>query len=237
MEPKQALPTLTPDETKAVKHLLSLYRQGWFPMHETWEDGKTETRWVQPQSRGIIPLDADRFHVPGTLRSRVKSGAFEITTDQAFARVIEECGTPAPGREGTWLHDEIIEAFLLLHDAGHAHSIEAWKSVKGERMLVGGLYGLALGRIFCGESMFSRPLLGGTDASKVCLVHLVHHLRQREFVLLDSQLTNEHLAQFGCYEMARADYLAILAEHCSRDVAWLPFEPEQTRQALASAVR
>lgn len=237
MEPKQAQSNLTPDETKAVTHLLSLYRQGWFPMHETWEDGATETRWVQPQSRGIIPLEADRFHIPSTLKSRVKSGSFEITTDHAFARVIEECGTPAPGREGTWLHDEIIEAFLLLHDAGHAHSIEAWKSDNGERVLVGGLYGLALGRVFCGESMFSRPNLGGTDASKVCLVHLVHHLRRREFVLLDSQLTNEHLAQFGCYEMARPDYLKTLAEHGASEVAWLPFEPQRTRSEVSAATR
>lgn len=234
MKPKRPNPTtpaLTLEETRAVEHLLSLYRQGWFPMHEEWEDGKAETRWVQPNSRGIIPLEAERFHIPSTLRARVRGGKFEITSDESFARVIHECGQPAKGREGTWLDGEIVAAFLLLHKAGHAHSIEAWTIHEGQRTLVGGLYGLALGRVFCGESMFSRPALGGTDASKVCLVHLVHHLRCRGFVLLDSQLSNEHLTQFGCHEIPREQYLEVLKDHAAvhAGVEWKPWEPERTQ--------
>lgn len=193
-------------------------------MNEEWEDGRAETRWVQPNSRGIIPLDEDRFHISSTLRAKVRSGKFEITTDEAFARVIHECGQPAKGREQTWLDDEIVAAFLLLHKAGHAHSVEAWSRHEGVRTLVGGLYGLALGRVFCGESMFSRPAIGGTDASKVCLVHLVHHLRRRGFVLLDSQLSNEHLTQFGCHEIPRGEYLEVLKLHASVGLEWGPLE-------------
>lgn len=232
MKPKRpTLPPLTHEETRAVEHLLSLYRQGWFPMNEEWEDGKAETRWVQPNTRGIIPIEAERFHIPSTLRAKVRGGKFEITSDQAFARVIHECGQPAKGREETWLDDEIVAAFLLLHKAGHAHSIEAWSIHEGQRTLVGGLYGLALGRVFCGESMFSRPALGGTDASKVCLVHLVRHLRRRGFVLLDSQLSNEHLAQFGCHEIPRERYLEVLKYHAAPDAGmeWEPWEPVQTQ--------
>jgi leucyl/phenylalanyl-tRNA---protein transferase len=233
-QPASSLPSLSFEESRAVNHLLSLYRQGWFPMNEEWEDlnGESETRWVQPSSRGVIPLDPVSFHIPGTLRAKVRSGPFEVTADTVFERVIHECGEPAPGRESTWLDNEIVDAFLLLHKAGHAHSIEAWTARDGTRTLVGGLYGLALGRVFCGESMFSRPALGGSDASKVCLVHLVHHLRRRGFVLLDSQLKNDHLAQFGCHDVPREEYLATLTKHAMDSVAWQPFEPSQTMAAL-----
>lgn len=226
MKPEQPL---TAQETHAVRHLLTLYRDGWFPMDEEWEEGKAEIRWVQPANRGIIPLDPASFHIPANLRARVRAAKFEITTDTAFAQVIHECSQPDVGRESTWLHPDIIDAFNLLHDAGHAHSIEAWAMHNGSRTLVGGLYGLALGRAFCGESMFSRPTLGGTDASKVALVQLVHHLRRRGFQLLDSQLTNPHLEQFGCHDIPREDYLAMLKPLTAEEVEWTPFEPDRTR--------
>jgi leucyl/phenylalanyl-tRNA--protein transferase len=241
MKPKQPNidPRLSEVEHHAVENLLILYRQGWFPMNEEWDDlnGGSETRWVQPSSRGVIPLDPAAFHIPSTLRARVRTGTFEITTDTVFDRVIFECGQPAKGRESTWLDAEIVDAFLLLHKAGHAHSIEAWTTRHSTRTLVGGLYGLALGRVFCGESMFSRPALGGSDASKVCLVHLVHHLRRRGFVLLDSQLKNDHLAQFGCHEMAREHYLELLKSHATPQIEWLPFEPRRTIAEIALTLR
>lgn len=192
--------------------------------------------WVQPHERAIVPLD-DRFKVSKSLAQRVRSGRFIVSHDRAFGEVIRACAAPAKGREDTWLHPSIIDAFDLLHQAGHAHSVEAWLPPPGwppaprgvgflhaapptGSTLVGGLYGLALGSIFCGESMFSRPQLGGTDASKVCLVHLVHHLRVRGFTLLDAQLSSEHLERFGMYEMPKDAYAAHLAAHTGDAVAW-----------------
>jgi len=218
-----------PTRNTLIAQLLSLYRDGWFPMARSLEELKearatdpdaSEVSWVQPDQRAIIPLD-ERFKVPTSLARRVRSGRFVVTSDVAFGRVIRACGEPQPEREETWLHPEIIALFELLHDAGHAHSVEAWLAKEnGELVLVGGLYGLSLGRIFAGESMFSRPALGGTDASKVCLVHLVEHLRRRIFVLLDAQLENPHLDQFGLYTMQAEAYQQVLEQEAQRDVAW-----------------
>ncbi|CAG1010193.1 Leucyl/phenylalanyl-tRNA--protein transferase [Phycisphaerales bacterium] len=208
--------------------VLEMYREGWFPMYEGPREG---VRWLQPEHRGIIPLD-EKFHVSRSLRQRVRSGRFLLTSDLAFDEVIRACGQPASGREDTWLHPEIVHVFGLLHRAGLAHSVEAWlppagyqaggpagKPPKGS-ILVGGLYGLHLGSVFCGESMFSRPALGGTDASKVCLVSLVERLRRQRFTLLDAQLTNEHLNQFGLFEMPRAEYLLHLSKHADDPMSW-----------------
>jgi len=244
-----------------VAGLLEAYSQGWFPMahpDRLGGDGEPEVEWVQPRQRAIIPLD-NQFHIPKSLAQRVRSGRFTITTDTAFEPVIRSCAA-APRRDETgddagptWLAPEIIEAFLLLHKHGHAHSIEAWlpldeASSRSEgleetpdasppstpchrdtstpsRALVGGLYGLALGKVFCGESMFHNAARGGTDASKVCLVHLVQHLRARGFELLDAQLANPHTAQFGMYEMPREQYLAKLGALSMSHVSWTPFAP------------
>lgn len=252
-------------ERRVVASLLASYGQGWFPMahpNRLGGNGEPEIEWVQPRHRAIIPLD-DRFHIPKSLAQRVRSGRFTITTDTAFESVIRACAG-VPRRDGfgedagpTWLAPEIINAFLLLHKHGHAHSIEAWlpfsetvlpakrlatgsNSGNGghlrtavatdspsstPRVLVGGLYGLALGKVFCGESMFHASDLGGTDASKVCLVHLVRHLRARGFELLDAQLANPHTAQFGMYEMPREEYLAKLGALSPTPVIWAPFNP------------
>lgn len=208
--------TLTPQERLSVAAILEMYRQGWFPMHQ---EGTSRVEWVQPHHRGLIPLD-DRFHVSRSLAAKVRAGRLIVTHDAAFQRVVRACAQPAPGREDTWLHPDIILAFDLLHRAGHAHSIEAWLPGDGTPALVGGLYGLSLGSVFCGESMFSRPDLGGTDSSKVCLVHLVRHLRCRGFTMLDAQLSNEHLVQFGLYEVPQEEYIAHLEAHGDDDVRW-----------------
>jgi leucyl/phenylalanyl-tRNA--protein transferase len=214
--------------TEAV---IALYRDGWFPMNDPDVD---EVHWVQPNNRGIIPLERDRFVVSRSLRSAVRSNRFLITTNRAFSSVIRECAQPAKGRESTWLAPAIVELFDHLHAVSLAHSIEAWVCDPGTPpRLVGGLYGLAIGTVFCGESMFSRPALGGSNASKVCLVHLVHHLRRRGFTLLDAQMTNDHLERFGCFSMPREEYLAHVARSGDESPPWTPFEPERTIAELA----
>ncbi|MFN7315380.1 MAG: leucyl/phenylalanyl-tRNA--protein transferase [Phycisphaerae bacterium] len=188
-----------------LQAVIDMYRQGWFLMHD---DERGVTEWVQSARRALIPLD-ERFHVPRSTRQAVARGKFEITVDTAFSDVIHGCWQR--DRDGGWLHAEIVEVFLALHEEGIAHSVEAWLTRDGSRELVGGLYGVALGRIFAGESMFSRPEAGGSEASKVCLVRLVEELRARKFVALDSQLRNPHMDQFGLYEIDREEYVAMLA--------------------------
>ncbi len=224
MESKRPNPALTRAEFHVVEQVLRHYAQGWFPMADD-STPQMLVRWVQPQSRALIPLD-QRFVVPRSMRARVRSGRFRVTSDRAFDRVIRACARPRPRDSGEWLSEDIVGAFELLHRAGHAHSVEAWLApAPGEpERLVGGLYGLAQGSVFSGESMFCRPELGGTDASKVCLVHLVAHLRRRGFTLLDAQLANAHTDQFGTYEVPRADYLSHLNAHRRDVVAWLPFD-------------
>jgi leucyl/phenylalanyl-tRNA--protein transferase len=190
--------------------LLRAYAEGLFPMAE--RRGDPTLYWVSPEKRGIIPLDT--FHVPHRLARTVRSGAFTVTADTAFRDVIEACAAPAPGREETWINDEILRLYCALHSTGHAHSIECWQ----DRELVGGLYGVRLGAAFFGESMFSRA----RDASKVALVHLVDGLKRGGFVLLDSQFITAHLARFGAIEIPREQYLMKLAHALSRDAIW-PF--------------
>lgn len=180
--------------------LLKAYSIGLFPMAEDASD--PTVFWVEPESRGVIPLDA--FHVPRSLAKLVRQGKFDITVNQAFPAVIRACAEPARGREKTWINRTILDLYGQLHRMGHAHSVEAWEGAD----LVGGLYGVSLGRAFFGESMFSRK----PDASKVCLVHLVERLRERGFVLLDTQFTTGHLMRFGAIDVPRADYEAMLAE-------------------------
>lgn len=205
---------LTREDRSLISEALSSYARGWFPMFDP--DTKV-VHWVQPRRRGVIPLDEGEFVVSRSLRSVVKSGKFRVTSNLAFGEVIRECAAPGAGhRAETWLCPEIIELFELLHRSGHAHSVEAWIDRPEGPELVGGLYGLVVGSVFCGESMFARPERGGTNASKVCLVHLVGHLRTQRFTMLDAQLSNPHLLQFGCYEIDQAEYaerLFVAASH------------------------
>ena len=204
------------------------YRQGWFPMANP-EAGAIE--WFNPDPRAIIPLDA--FHVPATLSREVRKGRFEIRCDTVFEGVMRACAAPRAPDDLTWIDDAMIEAYVRLHEQGSAHCLEAWR---GDQ-LVGGLYGVHVGGAFFGESMFSRPDLGGTNASKVCLVHLVGWLRHRGFTLLDTQFGTEHLEQFGCVEIDRRQYLVRLADAVQRDIAWGDFwvRPDETDSPTDSA--
>ncbi|HYE62477.1 MAG TPA: leucyl/phenylalanyl-tRNA--protein transferase [Phycisphaerales bacterium] len=207
---------LTREERLLVRDTLVSYARGWFPMCDP-ETGVVH--WVQPAQRGVIPLD-ERFRVSRSLRGVVRSGRFRITSNAAFREVIRACAAPTSSRVDTWINDDIAELFHLLHRSGHAHSIEAW--VEGERgpELVGGLYGLVVGSAFCGESMFCRPDRGGSNASKVCLVHLVEHLRRQGFTMLDCQLLNPHLEQFGCYEMPQEAFAERMEEAVKVGAEW-----------------
>lgn len=176
----------------SISLLLHAYRNGVFPMG--MEDG--EIAWFSPDPRTIIPLDT--FHVPHGLQRTLKKGLFELRINSAFEEVIRACSE----RAETWINEEIIESYLALHRAGHAHSVEAWQ----EDQLAGGLYGVAIGGAFFGESMFHRV----TDASKVALHGLVSRLRAKGFSLLDTQWTTQHLRRFGAHEIPRAEYIARL---------------------------
>jgi leucyl/phenylalanyl-tRNA--protein transferase len=178
--------------------LLSAYCQGLFPM----ADERGGIGFYDPNPRAVIPLDA--FHVPRRLARTVRNGGFEIRVDTRFRQVVEACAAPAPGRESTWINQEIVAAYSALHEQGFAHSVEAWRAGR----LVGGLYGVALRGLFAGESMFSLE----RDASKVALVHLVERLRRGGFVLLDTQfVVGPHMLQFGTIEIPRAEYRRRLA--------------------------
>jgi len=180
--------------------LLDAYAQGIFPMAE---DG--EILWFSPQRRGLIPLD-ERFHVPHGLLRSLKRKPFEIRWNTAFREVMLGCAT----REETWIDDAILTSYCALHETGYAHSVECWDSDG----LQGGLYGVSLRGVFFGESMFSRK----TDASKIALVALVDRLRERGFVLLDTQWMTPHLQQFGGYELSRKEYHLALAKALEVDV-------------------
>jgi leucyl/phenylalanyl-tRNA--protein transferase len=169
--------------------LLQGYRLGVFPM--AMDDGSIA--WFSPDPRGIIPLDG--FHLPHGVRRAWRDRIFEIRIDSRFGEVIRGCAK----RRDTWINDEIVASYERLHSLGYAHSVEAWSGGK----LAGGLYGVAIGGAFFGESMFHRV----TNASKVALVALVEHLRTRRFVLLDTQWLTPHLAQFGAVQISRTNYL------------------------------
>lgn len=185
---------LTPDL------LLRAYAAGIFPMADGRDD--PELFWVDPDFRGILPLDG--FHVPKRLKRTLRAEPYRVTVDTAFRRTVAACAAPRPGSPDSWINAEIKRLYGLLFEAGHAHSVECWQ---GET-LVGGLYGVTLGGAFFGESMFSTA----NDASKIALVYLVAQLRAGGFVLLDTQFKTDHLAQFGVIEIARAEYRRRLDE-------------------------
>ena len=190
---------LTPDL------LVRAYASGIFPMGD---DETGEVHWFRPDPRALLPLDD--FHVPGTLDRRVRRREFSVTSDAAFERVIRECAD----RTRTWITPPIIEAYTTLHDRGAAHSVECWQ----DDTLAGGLYGVALGGAFFGESMFFTV----SNASKVALVHLVRQLRAGGYTLLDVQYSNPHLEQFGVVDIPRTDYENRLDAALARSTTWWP---------------
>lgn len=192
--------------------LLRAYAAGIFPMAEAADD--PDVFWVDPEQRGILPLDG--FHLPRRLARTLRQDIFDVRCDAAFEAVVRGCAEPTPERPKTWINDEIVRLYVALHRLGFAHSVEAWRD--GD--LVGGLYGVALGAAFFGESMYSRV----TDASKVALAHLVARLRLGGFRLLDTQFVTEHLQQFGAIEISRAQYHRLLAAALPIN-AYLPREP------------
>ncbi len=200
--------TLTPDL------LLHAYRQGIFPMAAS---RRGPIAWYSPDPRAILPLEG--FKASKSLRKRIRRGDYLITRDQAFSQVIGACAQPRPGHPETWINDEILRAYNHMHTLGYAHSVEAWieePDVDTGRRLAGGLYGVALGGVFFGESMFSTA----TDASKVCLAHLVDHLNERGFTLLDTQIISPHMRQFGVIEVPRDHFLKLLAQALRQNPPW-----------------
>lgn len=181
--------------------ILRAYRLGFFPMAES-RSGPVS--WCSPDPRAIIPLDS--FHVGRSLRRTVRRKVFDVRCDTAFERVVRLCAQ----REETWISEEIVRAYCALSEGGWAHSVECWT----EGDLAGGLYGVAIGAAFFGESMFSLR----TDASKVALVHLVEILRSSGYTLLDAQFATDHLRRFGACELPREEYLKILDAALGRDV-------------------
>ncbi len=188
------------EEGYRVEHLLYAYRHGLFPMADSAEAG--EIYWYNPPLRGQLSIEG--LHIPSRLLKTVRQDPYEIRTDSDFTGVIDGCAEARKDRPQTWINETIRRLFIELHEQGHAHSVECYEHGK----LVGGLYGMALGGAFFGESMFSRR----RDASKVALVHLAARLWKGGYTLLDTQFVNDHLKQFGIYEIPREEYLAQLEE-------------------------
>jgi len=180
--------------------LLQAYRIGVFPMGERRDDPKLH--WLDPRVRAVLPLDG--FHLPHRLARTIRSGRFAVSADTAFAEIVRACAEPRPGHPESWINEPIVDLYTRLHRRGHAHSVEC----RVDGRLVGGLYGVSIGAAFFGESMFSRE----RDASKVALVHLVAHLIQSGFRLLDCQFMTEHLKSFGAIEVPREAFRALLAD-------------------------
>jgi leucyl/phenylalanyl-tRNA--protein transferase len=204
--------------------MLRAYRAGLFPMAETRDGDKLY--WLDPEQRGVLPLDG--FHLPRRLLRTALSDHFTISADTDFAATIAGCAESRRGREDTWINPQIEQLFTELHHLGYAHSVEC--RAGGE--LVGGLYGVAIGGAFFGESMFSRA----RDASKVALAHLVARLRLGGFTLLDTQFVTRHLSQFGAHEIPRADYKGQLAQALRHPAEWLAAPAPETLRAELRAL-
>ncbi len=204
--PQAGQSTLTPEL------VLAAYAQGAFPMARS--RGDRAIYWFSPDPRAILPLDG--FHCPRTVRRHLRQARYDIRVDTAFAQVVDGCAAPRPrGEVETWINDDIRAVFCRLHAMGLAHSVETWRDAR----LVGGLYGLALGAAFFGESMFHAPDQGA-DASSVALAATVAHLRSRGFELFDVQFSSEHLERFGVVEIPREAYRVRLADALAAPCRW-----------------
>lgn len=200
--------------------LLRAYAAGVFPMAESADSPHVD--WYEPEARGVLPLDT--FHMPRRLARTVRAETFEVTFDHDFAAVMRACAAPAPGRSVTWINQAILDGYEDLFANGFAHSVEC--RLNGE--LAGGLYGVALGGAFFGESMFSRA----RDASKVALVHLTARLKAAGFVLLDTQFVTDHLRQFGAHEIDRREYRRRLDGALNIETRWNAVDQSAALAAL-----
>lgn len=216
-----------------VETLLLAYRSGIFPMADKRED--TEVFWVEPRDRAIIPLDG--LHLSKSLRKVIRADRFAVTVDRAFEQVIRACAQPREDHPETWISERIVQSYIGLHRAGHAHSVECWlPGDDGALQLAGGLYGVSFDRVFCGESMFSRA----PDASKVALAWLVALMRRAGFALLDCQFMTEHLRSMGAQELAQANYRRLVERasgqpRTSLGTAWRYFNDGYAAGAGAAA--
>ncbi len=226
---------------------LDAYRQGAFPMAEL-PGGILSGRplptarsihWYRPDPRAILPLEDNALRVPRSIRRTLDRASFTLTSDHAFESVIRACARPGPSRGGAWLDESLVRVYTLLHETGHAHSVEAWlpkggtdgSSASGEHpdapeaMLIGGIYGLSIGSAFFAESMFTDLEHAGpaaSGASSACLIALWHHLRACGYTLLDVQIANEHTLRFGVREIPLDDYLLRLGAAVDRPSHWRP---------------
>jgi len=196
--------------------LLKAYACGLFPMAESADD--PGLFWLEPERRGILPLDS--FHLPRRLRRTIRNDVFEIRVSTDFNAIIDGCASPLPGRPKTWINSEIRRLYGELFDMGHCHTVEAW--LDGE--LVGGLYGVSLNGAFFGESMFTTA----TDASKVCLAHLVARMIVGGYSLLDTQFVTEHLSRFGTVEINQNAYNQLLSEALQLEADFFAFPTNAT---------
>ncbi|MCL9999141.1 MAG: leucyl/phenylalanyl-tRNA--protein transferase [Erythrobacter sp.] len=216
-----------------VETLLLAYRSGIFPMADRRDD--PEVFWVEPRERAIIPLEG--LHLSKSLRKVIRADRFAVTVNRAFEQVIRACAEPRPDHPETWISERIIQSYLGLHRAGHAHSVECWQvGREGWPELVGGLYGVSFERVFCGESMFSRV----PDTSKVALAWLVALMRRAGLVLLDCQFMTEHLRSMGACELAQAQYRRLVEKaegepRMGLDEAWRQFASGVLYPAAAGA--
>ncbi len=192
--------------------LAAAYSRGLFPMARSRRSSVLE--WYCPDPRAVLPLEGLRC--PRSLQQAIRRGDFQVRSDTAFEQVIRACAEPRARQHQTWINDAIIHAYTALHQRGLAHSVEAWR----QGQLVGGLYGVSLGGAFFGESMFSRPQLGGSNASKVCLAWLVDHLRRRGYTLLDVQINSDHMKQFGAVDIPLGAYMQKLETALTLDTSW-----------------
>lgn len=190
----------------AASTLLSAYRRGVFP----WYSEGDPLLWWSPSIRCV--LDPHNIHISKSLSKLLRQQRYRISIDSAFSKVIKNCAL-GRGNQGTWITNDMILAYTDLHRQGYAHSIEVWQ----EKDLIGGIYGLAIGGIFCGESMFSRTANG----SKIAMVHLCRHLIKRGFSLLDCQIVSDHLLSMGAKSMNRLDFLSLISSQNKRAIDWL----------------
>lgn len=205
--------------------LLKAYSCGIFPMAESADD--PALYWIEPQARGILPLEA--VHIPRRLAKTVRRGTFEVRINSDFAAVIDGCAASKAGRRSTWINARIRSLYGALFAQGHCHTVEAWRDGR----MVGGLYGVALGGAFFGESMFSTE----RDASKVALIHLCARLAYGGFTLLDTQFVTDHLRQFGTIEVERQEFHRLLEPALARDADFHALSAEAAPEQILAILR